>query len=85
MRFAVFFLETEDFVDTRFLVRVVIYLFLLVFLLLVFYEDFLELFPVAELFFFPRPDPLFLPPPDSLFTVAHARDSASFFETPFVS
>lgn len=30
--------------------------------------------------FFPLPD--FLPPPNCLFTVAHARRSASFFETP---
>lgn len=30
--------------------------------------------------FFPLPD--FLPPPDCLFTVAQARRSASFFETP---
>jgi hypothetical protein len=32
--------------------------------------------------FLPRPEPLFLPPPVSLFTVAQARRSASFFETP---
>ncbi|HMJ06496.1 MAG TPA: hypothetical protein VK474_09605 [Chthoniobacterales bacterium] len=32
--------------------------------------------------FFPRPDPLFFPPLSSLFTVAQARLSASFFETP---
>lgn len=30
----------------------------------------------------PRPLPDFLPPPDSLFTVAHARRSASFEDTP---
>jgi hypothetical protein len=34
---------------------------------------------------FPLPDPDFLPPPDDLFTVAQARRSASFFETPFFS
>ena len=33
--------------------------------------------------FFPRPEPLFFPPPSSLFTVAQARRSASFVETPF--
>ena len=33
----------------------------------------------------PLPEPLFLPPPVSLFTVAHARASASFFDTPFFS
>jgi hypothetical protein len=32
--------------------------------------------------FFPRPDPLFFPPPLDLFTVAQARASAVFFETP---
>ena len=32
--------------------------------------------------FLPRPEPDFLPPPVDLFTVAHARASASFFETP---
>jgi chromosome partitioning protein len=32
--------------------------------------------------FFPRPLPDFFPPPDSLFTVAHARLSASFSDTP---
>lgn len=31
---------------------------------------------------FPRPDPLFLPPPDILFSVAQARRSASFRDTP---
>jgi hypothetical protein len=37
----------------------------------------------ADLFdFFPRSEPLFFPPPLSLFTVAQARCSASFFETP---
>jgi hypothetical protein len=36
----------------------------------------------ALLVFFPRPEPLFLPPLSDLFTVAHARFSASFFETP---
>src|SRR5580704_10151482 len=30
----------------------------------------------------PRPEPLFLPPPVSLLTVAQARRSASFSETP---
>jgi hypothetical protein len=35
-----------------------------------------------RLVFFPRPDPLFFPPPVSLFTVAQARRSASFRETP---
>src|SRR5436190_7496849 len=33
----------------------------------------------------PRPEPDFLPPPDSLFTVAQARLSASFLETPLFS
>lgn len=37
------------------------------------------------LVFFPRPEPLFRPPPDILFSVAHARRSASFFETPRAS
>jgi hypothetical protein len=32
--------------------------------------------------FLPRPEPLFLPPPLLLFTVAQARRSASFSETP---
>ena len=32
--------------------------------------------------FFPLPEPLFLPPPVSLFTVAQARRSASFRDTP---
>jgi hypothetical protein len=32
--------------------------------------------------FLPRPEPLFFPPPVSLFTVAHARRSASFRDTP---
>jgi hypothetical protein len=32
--------------------------------------------------FLPRPEPLFFPPPVSLFTVAQARRSASFPETP---
>jgi hypothetical protein len=32
--------------------------------------------------FLPRPDPAFFPPPLTLFTVAQARLSASFFETP---
>src|SRR5690606_41140965 len=31
----------------------------------------------------PRPEPDLLPPPSSLFTVAQARLSASFAETPF--
>jgi hypothetical protein len=31
---------------------------------------------------FPRPDPLFFPPPDILFSVAQARRSASFRDTP---
>lgn len=30
----------------------------------------------------PRPEPDFLPPPEMLFTVAHARLSASYPETP---
>ena len=34
---------------------------------------------------FPLPEPLFLPPPEALFTVAQARFSASFFETPRAS
>jgi hypothetical protein len=36
-------------------------------------------------FFLPRPEPLFLPPPSCAFTVAYARRSASFFESPFFS
>lgn len=40
------------------------------------FDDFLLLLEP----FFPLPD--FLPPPESLFTVAQARRSASFFETP---
>ena len=40
------------------------------------FEDFL--LPLEP--FFPLPD--FLPPPDCLFTVAQARRSASFFDTP---
>ena len=32
--------------------------------------------------FFPRPVPLFFPPPVILFTVAQARASAVFFDTP---
>ena len=35
-----------------------------------------------RLVFFLRPEPLFLPPPVSLFTVAQARRSASFRDTP---
>ncbi|MBV8781619.1 MAG: hypothetical protein JO353_09495 [Phycisphaerae bacterium] len=34
------------------------------------------------LVFLPRPEPDFLPPPDILFSVAQARRSASFFDTP---
>src|SRR5687767_14563201 len=36
----------------------------------------------SRLSVFPRPLPDFLPPPLSLFTVAHARRSASFSDTP---
>ena len=36
----------------------------------------------ALLLFLPRPDPLFFPPLSDLLTVAQARFSASFFETP---
>jgi hypothetical protein len=40
-------------------------------------------FFIGSLFsFLPRPDPLFFPPPLLLFTVAQARRSASFSETP---
>jgi hypothetical protein len=59
---------------------------LLDFLLEDFFATFLPSFFEALRFsFFPRPAPLFLPPPDSLFTVAQARDSAYFFDTPFFS
>jgi len=37
------------------------------------------------LVFRPRPEPDFLPPPEIAFSVAHARRSASFFETPRLS
>lgn len=39
----------------------------------------------ALLTLLPRPEPLSLPPPVSAFTVAHARLSASFSDTPRVS
>ena len=38
--------------------------------------------PVYFVVFFPRPEPDLLPPTDSLFTVAQARDSASFLGVP---
>src|SRR5581483_2255731 len=51
-----------------------------------FFPPFLPPFFVDFLFpFLPRAEPLLLPPPLSLFTVAHARLSASFLETPFFS
>ncbi|HUR93318.1 MAG TPA: hypothetical protein VMY76_01960 [Gemmatimonadales bacterium] len=39
----------------------------------------------AVLVFLPRPEPRFRPPPDTLFSVAQARRSASFFDTPRLS
>src|SRR6185369_2894037 len=62
---------------TPFLPAINFYFFLLAF--------FPPLLDELVLLFFPRPLPLFLPPPVSLFTVAHARRSDSFFETPLSS